>query len=102
MIKHCWKDDSYWSRASCDCCDDDFMECYNLVDDEGNYMTHSVSYPPECYVESYMLHKYGPYHERSEEEDLLEAGLMLKTEEEMRELCESVGLEVIVEIPNDN
>jgi len=101
MIKHYWRDDSFWERPSCSCCEGCLMECYNLVDDLGDYIgPHSLHSVEECYLESYMMVKYGPYHQRGQEADEFEEKFLDWEEgtlEELKRLCEGIGLEVFVE-----
>lgn len=42
-----YNDDSYYSSNGCDCCEPDYMECYNLINVDGyNYSCHTID---DCY-----------------------------------------------------
>lgn len=101
MIKHYWNNDSHWERPPCDCCEGFLMECYNLVDDLGvDIGPHSLYSVEECYLESYMRVKYGPYHQRGEEAQEFEDKFLDWGEgsfEELKMLCKVIGLEIFVE-----
>lgn len=91
-----YTDDSWWSSNGCDCCDADYMECYNAVGWEQNGSAHDLHKLYSDVLFDYLC--------RDEEVDLMEVPLYnpykYLTLDELVTVLDRLGI-VVEEIENE-
>lgn len=91
MKKFNFKDDSWWDSPGCSCCEASLMEAYNSEDTDPSLGT--AHYKLECYIQSIIT----VLLKRNRSCYFDPEALYLMEEDEIKDLCASMGIEVEID-----
>lgn len=91
MKKFYFKDDSWWDSPGCSCCEASLMEAYNSKDTDPSLGT--AHYKLECYIQAIIT----VLLERNRSCYFDTEVLYLLEEDEIKDLCASMGIEVEID-----
>ena len=83
-------DQSYWLSACCDCCSDDYIECYNS--DDTDPILGSAHSEDDCYINA-ILTDHGATMVSDEYRDFLYNASL----DELKSICKGLDIEVVIE-----